>query len=109
MPHMTDEAKRQIDLGVFPVNGAELNYTFTKAIIEYLRTKGLCYATISDIKGALLGALSEFDNQVVDSYEQLKAAENGNVYQEWSDKVDALWEAHWENFGWNKAVKDAGT
>ena len=58
----------------------ELNYLFTKLILNYMKEKGLSYATINDIVGALEGAKLEFYRRVAVPYEDQKIKENGDVY-----------------------------
>jgi len=82
MPHIKD-----IDRNLYGVtlknpasNSGVLNYQLTIVILEYLRVHGLKYKTCNDIVGALDNCKHEFQRQAQDSYEDEKAAENGNVY-----------------------------
>lgn len=61
-------------------NPGELNYQFTKHILEYIRTHKISYQTINDVIGALEGAKLEFYRRVVVPYEEQKIKENGDVY-----------------------------
>ena len=58
----------------------ELNYLLTLQAIAYVERKGLSYATINDVLGALEGAKQEFYRRVAVQYEEGKIALNGDVY-----------------------------
>lgn len=63
----------------------ELNWAITMLIQEYVKHShqgAICYATINDIMGALEGAKQEFYRRVAAPYEDIKAKENGDVYEE---------------------------
>ena len=61
-------------------NCGELNYVFTVLAINYIKKHGKRYQKINDVKGALQGALSEFDRRLCGDYEDIKKEENGDVY-----------------------------
>ena len=61
-------------------NTGELNYCFTKLLLDYLETKGLSYSTCNDIIGALEACKQEFYRRVVVPYEDKKIKENGDCY-----------------------------
>lgn len=63
-----------------PDTAGELNYTFTKAIIQYIEDHGVNYQTVNDIVGALEGAKLEFYRRVAAPYEDEKIKVNGDVY-----------------------------
>lgn len=65
---------------VLPFSTGELNYAVTILIIHYLVQQGLSYQTLNDIRGAVGGALQEFERRVVARYEDMKIRENGDVY-----------------------------
>lgn len=83
MPYIKKE-KREVVLP-FTVHSAEcagdLNYVFTKFIISYVERKGLNYQVVNDIVGALEGAKIEFYRRIASDYEDLKIAQNGDVYE----------------------------
>ncbi len=86
MPYITQEKRDEFDAtgkaGRNPVTetAGELNYEITLKLLKYLKVKGLSYATINDIVGALEGAKMEFYRRVAVPYENKKIAENGDVY-----------------------------
>lgn len=82
MPYITH--KRRQDLQSFdrPRTAGELNFILTRALIGYIKAKGLSYQTINDIKGVLIGVKDEFSRRVADPYEDLKIIQNGDVYQD---------------------------
>lgn len=67
-----------------PKNSGELNYVLTTVILAYLGDKGIRYATMNDIVGALDSAKAEFQRRVVNPYEAQKAydvaSQNGDPY-----------------------------
>jgi hypothetical protein len=63
-----------------PETPGELNYAITLEIVAYLDRKGLCYQTINDIRGAVSGALVEFERRIAGPYEDDAIKRNGDVY-----------------------------
>lgn len=63
-----------------PKTPGVLNYYITNLLDEYVSGQ-LCYQSINDCLGALEGAKLEFVRRVVNSYEQKKLEENGDVYR----------------------------
>ena len=63
-----------------PINAGEFNYFITCAIDNYLATEGLHYETINTIIGALECAKMEMYRRIAVPYEDIKIAENGDVY-----------------------------
>lgn len=81
MPYITKDRQRAICMDGSPVdNAGELNFCLTAIIKDYVERKGLSYQSINDVKGALQGALAEFDRRVVAPYEDQKIQDNGDVY-----------------------------
>lgn len=89
MPYIKEKDKSKFELGpegattglYFGATSAgELNYCLTKVVLNYLNTKGKCYQTINDIRGALEGAKLEFERRIAYPYEDKKIKENGDVY-----------------------------
>lgn len=86
MPYITkDRREKWLDdqpmLPAFQAeNAGELNYVFTEIAQDYLLRKGLKYQHINDIVGALEGAKLEMYRRVAGPYEDIKIAENGDVY-----------------------------
>lgn len=80
MPYIVDHLRKPLDHGcVGAVTPGELNYQFTKLIVNYIRENGLNYQHINDVIGALEGAKIEFYERVVVVYENMKKVENGDV------------------------------
>ena len=63
-----------------PQNAGELNYLFTVTALEYIARMGKNYQHINDVVGALEGAKMEFYRRLAAPYEDIKVAENGDVY-----------------------------
>jgi hypothetical protein len=81
MPYIKQIRRDDIDMrGDLPANAGELNYAITVLCIEYLTTRGKCYASINNVLGALEGAKQEFYRRVAAPYEDTKIKDNGDVY-----------------------------
>ncbi len=79
MPYITNEAKLELAAGRRPRTVGELNYCFTRLMIEYCHDN-LSYGDINDVIGAVEGAKMEFYRRMVVFYEDKKIIENGDVY-----------------------------
>jgi len=62
-----------------PTSGV-LNFQITELLKEYVRHHGTSYDTLNAVVGALGCVKAEFYRRVVAPYEDLKRAENGDVY-----------------------------
>jgi ubiquitin-like protein Pup len=84
MPYITQDRRDQLPDTFFegladePVAG-DLNYLFTLISQEYLRRRGLRYAYINDVVGALEGAKLEAYRRIAGDYEDIAIAKNGDV------------------------------
>lgn len=83
MPYISQEKRDDLsETGRnIPTTPGELNYLFTTEILKYLMIKGESYQTYNDIIGALEGAKFELYRRKVANYENLKAQENGDIYE----------------------------
>lgn len=63
-----------------PENAGELNFLVSTFIANYLKEKGLNYATLNEMIGALECAKMELNRVVIGPYENQKILENGPVY-----------------------------
>jgi hypothetical protein len=63
-----------------PENAGELNFLISTFIANYIRTKGLKYAVVNEMVGALECAKMELNRVIIGPYEDIKIAENGPVY-----------------------------
>lgn len=82
MPYITEAARDEIDSGKRgPETSGELNYVFTKHVIDFVVANGYRYSTFNDVIGALEGAKQEFYSRIVAEYEDHKIEENGDVYE----------------------------
>lgn len=81
MPYIKQEDRVRLKaLPVSIMTAGELNYTFTKSILDYIAMNGTSYQIFNDIIGALEGAKLEFYRRVVADYEDGKITQNGDVY-----------------------------
>jgi len=58
----------------------ELNYAITELMINYLNRKGVSYTNMNEVVGVLECAKLEIYRRMTVPYEQIKIAENGDVY-----------------------------
>lgn len=83
MPYIDVTSRKAIENGTKGVaTPGELNYLFTRFILEYIEHKGLSYQTINDVLGALDGCSKEFYRRIAVPYEDRKIQVNGDVYHE---------------------------
>lgn len=90
MPYIDGDSRKRLlfqaegihKLGINALNAGELNYTITKIIYSYYKSKGAKYQIANDVLGALEGAKLEFYRKVVAPYEDIKEKLNGEVYDE---------------------------
>ena len=81
MPYIKQEYRDVLAVGNPPQNVGELNYVITSTIIEYLRQQPkVNYEVLNGVIGVLEAAKLEFYRKIVGPYENLKIAENGDVY-----------------------------
>ena len=81
MPYIKQERRKEMSNdGGNAETAGELNYQITIVCKDYVEHKGLSYATINDIIGALEGAKQEFYRRVAAPYEDQKIKENGDIY-----------------------------
>jgi len=85
MPYIKKETRKKIKKDTMIdksniMNAGELNYVFTEICKSYIERKGLCYQTLNDIIGALVGCLMELYRRKACDYEDKKIQENGDVY-----------------------------
>lgn len=78
MPYIKPEDKAAAHFN--PRTAGELNFKLTLTIIDYLMFRGLGYATINEVMGALESAKQEFYRRVAVPYENQKIHDNGDVY-----------------------------
>ena len=69
-------------------NAGEVNYLCTVVVREYLKQRGTSYATINNMIGALECAKLELYRRLASPYEDLKIADNGDIYQERENSND---------------------
>ena len=61
------------------LNGGHLNYLFCKLALIYLNQRGASYQTWSDIHSAFSLGDAELRRRFLDSYEDVKRSENGDL------------------------------
>jgi hypothetical protein len=87
MPYIPQIQRNDINLDLLaegldwsPENAGELNFLVSTFIANYIRTKGLKYATVNEMIGALECAKMELNRVIIGPYEDIKIQENGPVY-----------------------------
>jgi len=63
-----------------PENAGEINFVVSTFIANYIKAKGLKYAVVNEMIGALECAKLELNRVIIGPYEDIKMAENGAVY-----------------------------
>lgn len=79
MPYIKKEAREEL-LTRSPATTGELNYAISKLLVAYTQGQGMSYGTFNDVLGAMEGAKLEFVRRMLEGYEDLKIAENGDIY-----------------------------
>ncbi len=81
MPYI-DEVRRVklLEFKDQPQNAGELNFLITNLITKYIFMRGEKYQYYNDVIGALEGAKLEIYRRKIAPYENIKMAENGDVY-----------------------------
>jgi hypothetical protein len=87
MPYIPQQQRKEVytelsadSLNWIPGNAGELNFVVSTFIANYIRAKGLKYAAVNEMVGALECAKMELNRVIIGPYEDIKIAENGPVY-----------------------------
>ena len=87
MPYIPQERRNEIDnqlekyrLDWTPSNAGDLNFLVSTFIANYICDKGLKYAVLNEMVGALECAKLELNRVIIGPYEDEKIQENGGVY-----------------------------
>jgi hypothetical protein len=81
MPYIKQERRDAIANGGAPKDAGELNFALTRIVDKYLQDKGLRYAHINEVVGALECAKLELYRRIAIPYEDQKINESGDVYR----------------------------
>jgi hypothetical protein len=81
MPYIkqTDRPKFESLSGIHPETAGELNFCVSTLISNYLHHKGLNYANVNEVVGALECAKLEAYRRIAAPYEDTKILENGDI------------------------------
>ena len=83
MPYIKIGRRKELDVQtvgqIEPKNAGELNYIFTRVLLNYLQKQGKSYQICNDILGALEGSKLELYRRGIAPYEDLKINENGDL------------------------------
>lgn len=82
MPYINRNSRADLDIGLRgPETAGELNYCITKLVDAYIAGKdGVSYQNVNEVVGVLECAKLELYRRVAAPYEDVKLAENGEVY-----------------------------
>jgi len=83
MPYVTADQRAELDATGYALNPGELNYLLTRTIQKYIGRyddRAPDYQRFNDAVGALESCKQELYRRAVAPYEDLKSAENGDVY-----------------------------
>lgn len=81
MPYLEAGIRASLNNGRKATKGGELNFQISKLINDFLAMKQINYSAINEAMGALESAKLEFYRRVAAPYEELKAKQNGEVYE----------------------------
>lgn len=80
-PKVREDLKHKLVYGGRSIeNVGELNYMITRMVDQYLKDNDLSYSTINEVIGVLECAKLELYRRVASPYEDIKIAQNGDVY-----------------------------
>jgi hypothetical protein len=84
MPYIKKEERIKFDNSALTIasnasNCGDLNYAITVIIQEYIKKKGLNYATLNDVHGMLYACNAELYRRITGPYENTKVEQNGDV------------------------------
>lgn len=92
MPYITDQNKGKVDPKLTDLlehvasdksfDAGHLNYVLTRTMLAFVEGRGLRYAQINAAIGAVECAKMELYRRVAGPYEDVKIAENGDVYSD---------------------------
>lgn len=80
MPYIEQQQRNRLNTVGEPLDAGELNYVITRAVDDYLRKRGVRYASLNEAIGVLECAKLELYRRVAGVYEDEKIATNGDVY-----------------------------
>lgn len=82
MPYIDPALRHPLehDNDVHPMDAGQLNFAITRTIHHYLERRGVRYATLNEVIGVLECAKLELYRRVVAPYEEIKIAQNGDVF-----------------------------
>lgn len=80
MPYLDSERRKHLDGGGAPETGADLDYLFLRIVDQYHEAAGLRAENIITVCGSLVTSLLEYYRRIGAPYEQIKAAQNGDVF-----------------------------
>ena len=81
MPYIQNKERRLALLGgSLPLTVGELDYALTVLCLQYIGEYPYTFEKLNSIVGVLDNVKDEFRRRVLHPYENLKCAENGDVY-----------------------------
>ena len=94
MPYIYDRPRREVlacGEGL-PQDAAELNFVICDLADSFLTRKGVTYAHVNEVMGAIECAKLEIYRRVAAPFEDQKAAENGDVFHVAPPTADLEWQ-----------------
>lgn len=87
MPYIDRNKRPPLDEAIEPLlrkialgrDKGEMNYVFMRLCLAWLRSRGVSYNSLSDVRALLADVKDEFTEQQMKTYEAKKKAENGEV------------------------------
>lgn len=91
MPYVKQQQRARLDPYIWQLivelvrmgfASGDVSYALTQVLLSYVKYHGKCYKTLKDVGGILSYTDKEFYRKVVAPYEDKKAKENGEVFDE---------------------------
>lgn len=86
MPHVTDDILKQVLERGYANNSGELAALLAHTAMQHLKYNGWGFNKRSEVMGALISTTDEF-RKFLSQYEDIKADENGNIFQKLEDEL----------------------
>lgn len=80
MPYITEERRRILNHGGVIETAGDLNYVLTSVVFDWLMQRPESYDSYNTVIGVLESMKLEIYRRTVAPYENMKAADNGDVF-----------------------------
>ena len=80
MPYLEQGIRESLDQGRKATKPGELHYLISTLCNDYLATRGISYTSLNEVHGVLACAQLEIFRVITGPYEELKRANNGEIW-----------------------------